>query len=79
MNLIDPHPAGPSRFLRRRCAFDAVLGGTTRRLVGIVEDCQYIGRTESGSIPDYRLSVRGSSGALIEGVSLVESRASFQD
>jgi hypothetical protein len=68
----DPHPAGPSRFLGRSIRFDR----DGKRLVGIVTEARYVGRTERGDIPDYELTVRGASGACIT-VSLVESHASF--
>jgi hypothetical protein len=73
----DPHPDGPTRFLGRTVSFDdPAAGATSRRLVGVVDAARYIGRTSRGSIPDYRLTVRGKSGRQVE-VSLVESRASI--
>lgn len=71
----DPHPAGPARFLGRTCSFDHA-NDPAKRLVGIVADARYVGRTTRGNIPDYLLTIRGASGALLE-VSLVERRASF--
>jgi hypothetical protein len=75
----DPHPAGASRFLHRACAFDDPTGGVPpRRLVGVVEEARYVGRTARGQIPDYRCTVRGRSGALLE-VSMVESYMTFPE
>lgn len=47
-----------------------------QRLVGTVTAQKWAGRTARGALPDYTLTVRGSSGKTID-VSLVESRASF--
>ena len=46
-----------------------------KRLVGIIEAQRFIGFTQRGNIPDYQLTIRGASGALIT-TSLVESYAS---
>ncbi len=70
--IHDPPPA--RSFVGRTVSFD--LGG--RRVVGRVEAQVYVGLTARGAIPDYSLSVRGSSGRL-ETVSLVESYAIIQD
>lgn len=72
----DPHPAGAARFIGRRCSFDH--GKPPRRLVGIVEACEFVGRTERGAIPDYKITVRGDTGRTIT-TSLVESRANFPE
>lgn len=78
-NETDPHPAGSSRFVGRSCSFDYTApGAPARRLVGLVERAVYVGRTARGALPDYTLTLRGSSGRLIE-VSLVESYAVFQE
>lgn len=71
----DPHPAGASRFVGKRVAFDH--GEPPRRLSGLVESASYAGRTARGAIPDYTLAIRGNSGRVIT-ASLVESRASFE-
>ena len=74
----DPHPQGLSRFLGRTVSFDDPTGGpSAKRFVGVVEAGRYLGRTELGKIPDYRLTVRGKSGKVLE-VSLVEQHLSFQ-
>jgi hypothetical protein len=70
----DPHPAGPSRFTGRQLSFDH----DGKRLRGYCTEAVYVGRTARGDIPDYRLTIRGQSGASIT-VSLVESHASFSD
>lgn len=70
----DPHPAGPARWIGMRASFN--YGEPPRRLVGIVEASRYIGRTQRGAIPDYELTVRGTSGKTVT-VSLVESYASL--
>jgi hypothetical protein len=73
----DPHPK-PNRFLGRRVSFDYEAGGRVSRLIGVVEAQRYTGRTDRGQIPDYELSIRGSSGKAVT-VSLVESYASFPE
>lgn len=74
----DPHPTGPSRFKGRRISFDHNVNGRVARLVGVVEQAEFNGYTQRGKIPDYTLTVRGQSGAVVK-VSLVESYASFPD
>jgi hypothetical protein len=74
----DPHPDGPRRFIGRSVSFDDPSRGTpARRLVGIVEQATYVGRTARGAIPDYSLTIRGRSGKAVT-VSLVEQRASIR-
>jgi hypothetical protein len=71
----DPYAHQPQRFVGRSISFDH----QGKRLVGVVEQQVYAGRTLRGSIPDYALSIRGGSGALLTGVSLVESYATFPE
>jgi len=75
----DPHPKGAARFLGRACSFNASRGGSVERLVGVIDGAQYIGRTERGQIPDYRLTIRGHSGATLTVPSMVEAYTSFQE
>jgi hypothetical protein len=71
--MTEPEPY-PRQFVGKRCSFNH--GG--KRLVGIVQKQAYIGRTERGRIPNYRLEVRGISGAVLE-VDLVETYATITD
>jgi hypothetical protein len=45
-------------------------------LVGIVEASKYVGRTERGGIPNWKLTVRGASGKTLE-VDMCEQYARF--
>lgn len=75
----DPHHRDTTRWIGRQVSFDhQPHGAPACRLVGVVEDARYIGPTARGQIPDWEISVRGKSGALLN-VSLVESHASFTD
>lgn len=70
--LTDPHPV-PNRFVGKACSFNHSFGGgPVKRLVGVIEAQTYIGRTTRGDIPDYALTIRGSSGRAVA-VSLVEN------
>lgn len=71
---VDPHPAGPSRFVGRVVSFTH----DGKRLLGTIEAASFIGYTQRGAIPDYRLTVRGKTGRSVE-VSHVESMANFPD
>lgn len=72
MTDADPYADHPNRWVGRVARFDY----DGKRLVGTVTAQRYSGRTERGNLPDYALTIRGSSGATLV-VSLVESRASF--
>lgn len=52
--LTDPHP-NPQRFVGKLCRF--IHGGKRRR--GIVTAQEFIGYSEVGHIPDYKLTIRG--------------------
>lgn len=67
---VDPHPAGPARFLGRH--FEFMHDG--KILVGVVESASFVGFTKRGNIPEHLAVMRGTSGRTIT-VSLVESRA----
>lgn len=69
----DPHH-NAARFVGKVAAFDHA----GRRLVGLVEAQRYVGRTPRGEIPNYELSVRGTSGSLLK-VNMVESYTIFRE
>lgn len=73
MSDADPHPA-PDRFIGKTCSFDGSAG---RRLSGLVLAQMFIGLTDRGKIPNYRLTVQGSSGKTVE-VDLVEQHVSLK-
>lgn len=73
MQETDPHP-NTKRFVGKRCSFDH----QGKRLAGVITAQEYIGRTERGAIPDYRLTVRGQSGRTLT-ISLVESYTSISE
>jgi hypothetical protein len=74
-----PHPFNPSRWVGRPCSFDHSVGGAAAsRLVGTVEKAEWAGYTDRGHIPDWTLTIRGKSGAVVK-VSLVEARVSFPE
>lgn len=76
----DPYHDQPRRFVGKRISFNGAPGTPVagKRLVGVVEAQRYAGRTARGAIPDYLITVRGSSGGVLE-VSLVESYATITD
>ncbi len=49
-----------------------------KRLVGTVTDVRWTGYTVRGAIPDWELTVRGKSGAVLK-VSVVEQHAKFNE
>lgn len=74
-----PHSLNPSRWIGRPCSFDYPAGdAAAKRLVGTVEKAEWAGYTQRGHLPDFTLSVRGKSGALVK-VSMVESYAVFTE
>ena len=68
----DPYADQPKRWVGKTVRFDH----SGKRLVGVCLSHTYTGRTARGSIPDYLLTVRGTSGTMLD-VSLVESKALF--
>lgn len=69
-----------ARWIGQRCSFEGELGGPMagKTLVGIVESATCIGKTGRGDIPNFKLTVRGYSGKLLE-VNMVEQYAQFPD
>ena len=72
----DPYADQPKRFIGRTARFMPIGQSHGPQLVGIVTAQRFTGRTQRGNLPDYELSVRGSSGA-IKTISLVENRVSL--
>lgn len=79
--MTAPAPAAPatatpphdgSKWVGLGVAFDH----NGKRLVGVVTAVAWAGFTERGVIPDYTLTIRGKSGALLT-VSLVETHANI--
>lgn len=70
----DPYAHQPTRWVGRKVSFEH----QGNRLVGVVEQQVYAGRTKRGNIPDWSLVVRGTSGKTLT-ISLVESYASFPE
>jgi len=73
MPEADPHPR-PNRFVGLECSFDGPDG---KRLSGWILTQDFIGYTERGRLPNYRLKVQGLSGATQE-VDLVEQHISLK-
>lgn len=76
----DPN-AGKISFVGRRISFDAPDPADPSRkirLKGMVLTQEFIGRTERGRIPNYRVRVQGRSGRTMD-VDLVESYAVLED
>lgn len=70
------HEAQAQNWIGRKVSFDRELGNPLagQRLVGLIEDCRYVGSTKRGEIPNYQIMVRGASGKTCE-VNLVEQYA----
>ncbi len=76
MGNADPYASEPNRWVGRTARFLPLGQSHGPQLVGIVTAQKWAGFTAKGDLPDYELSVRGSSGKVIP-VSLVENRVSF--
>lgn len=70
----DPHPCRPRQWICKTCRF--IHEG--RSLVGEVIALEYIGRRGPSAIPDYRLTIRGATGAKLT-VSMFETYATIDD
>lgn len=57
----DPYHNQPKRWIGATARFD--LNG--KRLVGVVMSHVFTGRTAKGNIPDYEVTIRGQSGAVL--------------
>ena len=70
----DPHACRPCQWIGKTARF--IHGG--RNLTGEVFAVEYIGRRGPSSIPDYRLAIRGATGAKLL-VSMFETYATIED
>ena len=70
----DPHASRPRQWIGKTCRF--IHGG--RNLAGEVFAVEYIGRRGPSSIPDYRLAIRGATGAKLL-VTMFETYATIDD
>ena len=70
----DPHACRPRQWIGKTCHF--IHGG--RNLVGEVFAVEYAGRRGPSAIPDYRLGIRGATGAKLL-VSMFDTYATIDD
>lgn len=70
----------PSDLIGRAVSFDhRTHDGAIRRLTGVVTACRDGGFAEPGHIPDFRVTVQGASGALLEDLSMVNTHMLEKD
>ena len=62
MDEPDPHPK-KDRFVGQQCSFDGPDGKTWS---GLILEQTWIGYTERGRIPNYRLKVQGLTGRTVD-------------
>lgn len=70
----DPHASRPSQWIGKQARF--IYEG--RNLVGEVFAVEYVGRRGPSLLPDYRIGVRGSTGAKLL-VSLFDTYMTFEN
>ena len=70
----DPHASRPSQWIGKQARFTH----EGRNLSGTVIAQEYVGRRGPSLLPDYRITVKGASGAKLS-VSLFDTYMTFED